>query len=103
MRSSASALLDESVDANELALLRRTLDGALLATESYHDLRTRGSGARIFVEIHLVVRSDLSVLEAHDRCDALEAALEDRMPRAELTVHVEPDVAPHSGPRLPTK
>ena len=98
VRGSASALLDESIGADELARLRSVLDDELLPAESYHDLRTRRAGARMFVEIHLVVPATSSVLEAHDRCDRLEEAVASAVLGAELTVHVEPDVAPHSGP-----
>lgn len=98
VRGAASALLDESAGVDELARLRGVLDGELLPSESYHDLRSRRAGARLFVEIHLVVAAELTVLEAHDRCDLLEAVVAAAMPGAELTVHVEPDVEPHSSP-----
>ena len=98
VRGAASALLDESAGVDELARLRGVLDAELLPSESYHDLRSRRAGARLFVEIHLVVAAELTVLEAHDRCDLLEAVVAAAMPGAELTVHVEPDVEPHSSP-----
>jgi cation diffusion facilitator family transporter len=98
VRGAASALLDEALRPDELATLTRVLRGALLPSESFHDLRTRRAGARVFIEIHLVVDATLTVLESHARCDALEDAVARALPGAELTVHVEPDVAPHSSP-----
>jgi divalent metal cation (Fe/Co/Zn/Cd) transporter len=95
VRGAASALLDESLRADELAALEAVLRSMLLADESFHDLRTRRAGARIFVELHLVVAPEMSVLASHARCDALEAAVAAAVPGAELTVHVEPAVAPH--------
>jgi cation diffusion facilitator family transporter len=98
VRGAASALLDEALRPEELATLARVIGGALEPGESFHDLRTRRAGARVFIEIHLVVDASLTVLDSHARCDALEAAVAEALPGAELTVHVEPDVAPHSGP-----
>lgn len=98
VKGAASALLDEAVTGDLLASLRRAIDAELRPDESIHDLRTRRAGARIFVEIHLVVPAESTVLASHARCDALEEAVARAVPGAELTVHVEPDVAPHSGP-----
>lgn len=98
VRGAASALLDEALRPEELATLTRVLQGALVPGESFHDLRTRRAGVRVFIEIHLVVDASLTVLASHARCDALEEAVARALPGAELTVHVEPDVAPHSGP-----
>lgn len=98
VKGSASALLDEAVTGELLERLRAAIDRELRDDESVHDLRTRRAGARVFVEVHLVVPAESTVLASHDRCDALEAAVARAVPGAELTVHVEPDVAPHSGP-----
>ncbi len=97
VRSAASALLDEALRGEELARLDAALRGALEGDESFHELRTRRAGSRIFVEIHLVVPPESSVLASHARCDVLEAVAASTLPGAELTVHVEPNVAPHSG------
>ncbi len=98
VKGAASALLDEAVTGDQLATLRAAINAELTDEESVHDLRTRRAGARIFVEVHLVVPPESSVLASHARCDVLEDAVSRAVPGAELTVHVEPDVAPHSAP-----
>jgi divalent metal cation (Fe/Co/Zn/Cd) transporter len=71
-----------------------------------HDLKTRQAGFRTFVEFHLIVPGDMSVEEAHEICDRLEAAVETEVAGAEAAIHVEPHaeagrgmriIAPHAG------
>ena len=56
----------------------------------FHDLKTRRSGPEIFIEFHLVVPGDISVVRSHDLTDHLEADLNTEYPRATITIHVEP-------------
>ncbi len=87
---SLSGLLDEApppamtARINELVRLHGT--GAIEA----HDFRTRQAGPASFLEFHLVVPGTMSVDEAHEICDRIEAALKDEMPGVVITIHVEP-------------
>jgi ferrous-iron efflux pump FieF len=56
-----------------------------------HDLRTRTSGAHDFVQFHLWVRPDMTVLEAHDVMDRIEADLEKAYPGVEILIHPDPE------------
>ncbi|TLX60692.1 divalent metal cation transporter FieF [Stutzerimonas nosocomialis] len=55
-----------------------------------HDLRTRISGTRWFVQLHLVLPGDLTLTRAHALCDQAEAAIHDQYPSAEVLVHADP-------------
>ncbi|MGK9066612.1 cation diffusion facilitator family transporter [Stutzerimonas chloritidismutans] len=55
-----------------------------------HDLRTRVSGTRWFVQMHLELPGELPLIEAHALCDQVEAAIHARYPRAEVLVHADP-------------
>ena len=57
---------------------------------NFHGLRTRRSGPHIFIEFHLVVDGGVSVLDAHDLTDHLEADLKVEFPRSYTTIHIEP-------------
>ena len=98
MRESFGGLMDEAVPGDELARIR-----ALVATHAEgaieaHDIRTRRSGPTTFVEFHLVVPGDMTVTEAHDICDRIEAALKADLQAALITIHVEPEgKAKHHG------
>lgn len=55
-----------------------------------HDFRTRVSGTRWFVQMHLELPGDLSLSRAHDLCVAVEHAIHYRYPQAEVLVHADP-------------
>ena len=63
-----------------------------------HDFRTRISGTRWFVQLHLELPGDLPLSRAHELCVAVEHAIHDRYPHAEVLVHADPlEVAPKRG------
>jgi cation diffusion facilitator family transporter len=99
---SISGLLDEAPPP-EMAerirvLVREHATGAIEA----HDLRMRQSGNTSFLEFHLVVPGAMTVDEAHDICDRIEAALKQEMEGAVITIHIEPEgKAQHDGIMLP--
>jgi divalent metal cation (Fe/Co/Zn/Cd) transporter len=55
-----------------------------------HDLRTRVSGTRWFVQMHLELPGNLPLIEAHALCDQVEGAIHAKYPRAEVLVHADP-------------
>ena len=63
-----------------------------------HDLRTRHAGSATFVEFHLVVPGTMTVFDAHEICDRVEAAIRKVVPDTRVTIHVEPEhKSKHSG------
>ncbi|WP_203074645.1 cation diffusion facilitator family transporter [Falsiroseomonas ponticola] len=98
MRESVGGLMDEAVAPEALGRIRSLVathaEGAIEA----HDLRTRHSGRFTFVEFHLVVPGDMTVTQAHEICDRVEAALKAELESAVITIHVEPEgKAKHQG------
>lgn len=55
-----------------------------------HDLRTRSSGTTTFIELHLELDGALTLVEAHDVADDVEAVLAGVFPGAEIIIHQEP-------------
>ena len=55
-----------------------------------HDLRTRASGNRDFVQFHVDLPGSMTVLEAHDIIDRVEEDLCRRFPNMELLIHIDP-------------
>ncbi|TAI62146.1 cation diffusion facilitator family transporter [Bradyrhizobium sp. Leo170] len=98
LKESAGGLLDEAVPEATLNAIRRTIaDHAAGALEA-HDVRTRHAGRVTFIEFHLVVPGRMTVSEAHQICDRLEAALRAEDEDRRITIHVEPEEkAKHSG------
>ena len=57
---------------------------------SLHDLRTRSSGPVLFVQLHLELDGDLSLLRAHHIADEVEAEIQAAFPGAEVIIHQDP-------------
>ncbi len=56
-----------------------------------HDLRTRTSGDRDFVQFHLAVDPDMTVRQAHVVMDEVEAILHKEFPGLEILIHPDPE------------
>ncbi|MDE2437165.1 MAG: cation diffusion facilitator family transporter [Sphingomonadales bacterium] len=56
-----------------------------------HDLRTRTSGNRDFVQFHVAVDPQMTVRTAHDVMDEIEAKLLSEFPGIEILIHPDPD------------
>jgi divalent metal cation (Fe/Co/Zn/Cd) transporter len=98
IRDSVGGLMD-AAPSPEIVERIRTLVGehAKGAIEA-HDLRTRHAGRLTFLEFHLVVPGSMTVSDAHDICDRVEAALKSEMDHLVTTIHVEPEgKAKHHG------
>jgi ferrous-iron efflux pump FieF len=61
------------------------------ANRGTHDLRTRSSGTRDFAQFHIWVDPAMTVAEAHDVMDAIEADLARAFPNVEVLIHVDPE------------
>ncbi|WGE82103.1 cation diffusion facilitator family transporter [Actinobacillus equuli subsp. haemolyticus] len=55
-----------------------------------HDLLTRQVGAVRFIQLHLELEDNLTLLEAHDITDSLEQKILAIFPRSEIIIHQEP-------------
>ena len=61
------------------------------AGRGIHDLRTRTSGANEFAQFHIWLDPAMSVVEAHDVVDEIEAELLREFPGVEVIIHVDPE------------
>jgi len=55
-----------------------------------HDLRTRSTGTRDFVQFHVDLPGSMSVEEAHDIVERVETDLAGEFPDMELLIHIDP-------------
>ena len=55
-----------------------------------HALRTRTSGTHEFIQFHIELRPELELARVHRICDAVEASVTQRFPRAEVIIHADP-------------
>lgn len=56
-----------------------------------HDLRTRTSGNRDFVQFHVAVDPGMTIRAAHDVMDEIEAKLLAEFPGVEILIHPDPE------------
>ncbi|MFT7234691.1 MAG: ferrous-iron efflux pump FieF [Methylophagaceae bacterium] len=56
----------------------------------YHDLRTRRSGTRVFVQLHLELDASQTLASAHWIADTLEKRIAGLFPDAEVMIHEDP-------------
>jgi len=60
------------------------------STRGLHDLRSRHSGTMTFIQLHLELDDDLSLLAAHKISDEVEALLLTAFPGSEIIIHIDP-------------
>jgi len=55
-----------------------------------HDLRSRRSGTATFMQLHLELDDELTLLEAHRISDEVEFSLQEAYPGTEIIIHIDP-------------
>lgn len=88
---SAMGLLDASVGKEERATIEAVLQGLTDAEGmAWHALRTRQSGSRRFITVHLLVPGRWTVQRGHDLCERVERELRAIAPKTTVMTHLEP-------------
>lgn len=83
-------LMDRGLKPAEAASILHTVAGFTPRVAGFHDLRSRRSGADVFLELHLDLDRGLSFVEAHDIAEEVGMALEAAIPNSQVTVHADP-------------
>jgi ferrous-iron efflux pump FieF len=88
-RTSIDVLMDRELPEEDR---RRILDIVQRqpGVRSVHDLRTRSSGLTKFIQLHVVLHPTMSLGRAHIMGDAIQAAIEEAFPQAEVILHIDP-------------
>jgi ferrous-iron efflux pump FieF len=88
-RQSFHQLMDRELPDEERARIRRIAQSHE-AVKNVHDLKTRMAGLSIFIQLHLGLDPKMSLAEAHAISDAVEEALLQAYPGAEVIIHQDP-------------
>jgi cation diffusion facilitator family transporter len=91
INSSVQGLMDRAVEPEEDRRIRDLISLNAAGAIEVHDLKTRIAGRATFIEFHLVVPAKMTVDEAHDICDRIEAAVKAEIRSARVVIHVEPE------------
>jgi len=86
-----TALPTEDIDKVQAVLSRNTSDDI-----QYHALRTRQSGSRSFVSVHIQVPGNWSVQKGHDLAEKVESEIREALPLVTVFTHIEPREDPLS-------
>jgi cation diffusion facilitator family transporter len=94
LKRSVLGLMDTALPPAEQDAIHKVLDR--YPGIQYHALRTRRSGARRFVSVHLLVPGAWSVQQAHDLSERIEDEVHEHLRNATITTHLEPLEDPRS-------
>jgi len=100
-RTSLDVLMDRELpaeDSRKIEAIARAHPGV----KDVHDLKTRSSGLTKFIQLHIEVERDLSVVLGHAIGLDVQAEIARAYPGAEIIMHVDPSSAPseEKGPSL---
>jgi cation diffusion facilitator family transporter len=94
VRRSVAGLLDAAFPPDERAQVQAVLDRYAVDYAAdgvqFHALRTRQSGPRRFLTVHVLVPGAWSVQQGHDVLEAIEADLRHALPSLTTSTHLEP-------------
>jgi len=88
IRSNVGALMDQA-PAGLVELAQEAIDAVEPPVE-IRQLRVREAGGQTFVDGVLEVEADAPVQQGHELADRIEAALHQRIPQSDVTIHIEP-------------
>lgn len=57
---------------------------------SYHQLRTRRSGSRRLIDMHLILYKEMHLHKAHTVCDQIESEIKEKLEFCDVVIHLEP-------------
>jgi cation diffusion facilitator family transporter len=90
VRESGLGLLDTALPAEDQQTIAAVLAEYQVRGIAFHALRTRRSGARRFISLHVLVPGAWTVKRGHDLAEAIEAALRQALPDSTVFTHLEP-------------
>ncbi len=82
-------LMDTALPAGEQASLRAVLDRYRDQGVHYHALRTRRSGAKRFVSVHVLVPGEWTVQRGHQLLERIEGEIRGELPNVSVLTHLE--------------
>ena len=88
-RRAVTGLMDTALSEDEQAALRGALAPYVMPPVQAHALRSRVSGARRFVSLHVLVPGDWSVQRGHELLEQIEASIRAAIPNANVLTHLE--------------
>lgn len=89
IKKSMTDLVDSSLEPEDINKILKIIT-KYPEIKSYHRLRTRKSGATREIDIHILLDSTQSLVEAHNVCNFIERDIKTIFPNSYTLIHVEP-------------
>ncbi|WP_446721060.1 cation diffusion facilitator family transporter [Luteococcus sp. H138] len=96
MHESGMGLMDVSLPKEDNKRIREILESFTGEHVMFHGVRTRESGNRRFMDMHLLVPGAWTVQQAHDLVEDITDALLEAFPELHVMIHAEPIEDPRS-------
>jgi cation diffusion facilitator family transporter len=89
-RRSSQGLMDTAIDPKEKTVIETVLNTYCQDGIEWHALRTRQSGSRRFISVHILVPGDWTVQKGHDLLENIETDIRSQINHCSVFTHVEP-------------
>lgn len=96
LRDTAQGLLDRALPPEDRKVISRVLSSYEEKGNRFHALRTRASGPRRFISMHVLVPGEWTVQQGHDLSEQIEKDLAEALPQSTFFIHIEPSEDPAS-------
>jgi cation diffusion facilitator family transporter len=90
LRESGYGLLDTALPQADQRIIADVLAPYRAEGIEFHALRTRSSGSRRFISLHVLVPGTWTVQQGHDLCERIELALRRALTETTVFTHLEP-------------
>ncbi|MFH1724385.1 MAG: cation diffusion facilitator family transporter [Elusimicrobiota bacterium] len=87
---SVQDLMDRGLSKKMTAEIESIIRGHHPSVVSFHDLRSRRSGGRCFIDFHVEIAGVKSFQQAHEITESLIERIQAKVPNADVTVHPDP-------------
>ncbi|GBG03202.1 transporter [Azospira sp. I13] len=90
VREAAAGLMDAALPESALQALEQSLTPYRAMGIGFHAIRTRQSGNRAFISLHVLVPGHWTVQQAHELAEWVEESIRQAVSGAHVTTHLEP-------------
>jgi ferrous-iron efflux pump FieF len=88
-RESLWVLLDREIPKKDQLAIMNIIQN-FPGVRGFHNFRSRSSGQKLFIDLHIELSPAITLLEAHALSHAVKKAVEKEYPNADLIVHQDP-------------
>jgi divalent metal cation (Fe/Co/Zn/Cd) transporter len=101
-KNAFAPLMDASLSAEDVNVIKSVLQSCESKFVDFHDLRTRKSGKIRYIDFHITMCKDTSIEEANKITKEVEADIKTKIPFCSVLIHLDP-CADDANPKCPVK